>query len=52
MNRILIVEDDARERDGLRLLFEKSGFRVKIAADGLEPDQPVLSKQSKLSAIN
>lgn len=36
MNRILIVEDNRGEREGLRALLEASGFPVKTAADGVE----------------
>ena len=34
--RILLVEDNADVRDGLRELLEESGHRVATAADGLE----------------
>ena len=33
MNRILIVEDDRQNREGLRTLVANAGFRVTVAAD-------------------
>jgi CheY-like chemotaxis protein/anti-sigma regulatory factor (Ser/Thr protein kinase) len=34
--RILIVEDDGNEREGLRRFLQRSGFVVRAAADGYE----------------
>jgi CheY-like chemotaxis protein/anti-sigma regulatory factor (Ser/Thr protein kinase) len=34
--KILIVEDDPHEREGLRMLLERSGFRASTAVDGIE----------------
>jgi len=36
MATILIVEDDPREREGLRVLLRTAGFTVEVAADGVE----------------
>jgi DNA-binding response OmpR family regulator len=36
MNRVLIVEDNLGEREGLRALLQASGFSVKTAVDGVE----------------
>ncbi len=35
MQEILIVEDDPKLRDGLRILLEKKGYSPKIAEDGV-----------------
>lgn len=31
---ILVIEDDALLRDGMKTLFEKHGFKVTVASDG------------------
>src|ERR1700680_204959 len=36
MNKILIVEDNRSQREGLRALLQGSGFSVETAADGVE----------------
>jgi len=36
MNKILIAEDDASERDGLSVLLKSSGFAVEAAVDGVD----------------
>jgi DNA-binding response OmpR family regulator len=37
MNRkILIVEDDKDLREGYKFVFEKSGYKVEVASDGIE----------------
>lgn len=36
MSKILIVDDDTSEREGLSALLKSSGFTAKAAADGLE----------------
>lgn len=33
---ILIVEDDAVQREGLGLLLRRAGYKVQLAADGLQ----------------
>ena len=34
--KILVVDDEFHIRDSIRLLLEKEGYRVELAADGLE----------------
>jgi CheY-like chemotaxis protein len=36
IRRILLVEDDPGMRDAIRVLLERAGFRVIVAADGAE----------------
>ncbi len=36
VTRILVVEDDARLRDWVKLILERKGFEVDIAVDGKE----------------
>ena len=36
IRRVLLVEDDFRSREAIRLLLEKSGFTVSVARDGAE----------------
>ncbi len=35
MSRILVIEDDAVERELMRLTLEQSGYEVTVAADGV-----------------
>lgn len=48
MNRILVVEDNEGEREGLRLLLERSGFEVSAAADGVEALERIASESFDL----
>jgi DNA-binding response OmpR family regulator len=34
--KILIVEDDKDLREGYKFVFEKSGYKVEVASDGVE----------------
>lgn len=36
MARILVVEDDEQARDTFRLMLEKAGYEVDVAADGAQ----------------
>lgn len=36
MHRILVVEDEADSREGLRMLLEASGYAVDTAANGID----------------
>src|SRR4051794_12954578 len=36
MQPVLIIEDDADEREAMRLLLEGAGYQVRVAADGRE----------------
>ena len=43
MNKILVVDDNSNERNGLCRLLERAGYDVRSAADGVEALQKVRS---------
>src|SRR5712692_1343505 len=48
MAKILVAEDDLRERNGLRVLLETRGYTVKVAADGVEALQRIQEEEFDL----
>ncbi len=52
MARILVVEDNPHERNGLRVLLETSGYTVKVAADGLEALQRIRKEKFDLLLVD
>ncbi len=52
MAKILVVEDDLRERNGLRVLLETSGYTVKVAGDGVEALQRIRQEKFDLLLVD
>ncbi len=52
MNRILIVEDELNERDGLRALLKSSGFSVEVAVDGMDALQQIRHQEFDLLLVD
>lgn len=50
--RILIVEDDASEREGLRVFLERSGFRAGTAANGTDALKAVRQESFDLLLVD
>lgn len=52
MSRILIVEDDPNEREGLRLLLEAAGYPTSTAADGIDALQQLQKQHFDLLLVD
>ena len=52
MNKILVVDDNSNERNGLCRLLERAGYDVRSAADGVEALQKVRSNNFDLVLLD
>jgi len=52
MNKILVVDDNSNERNGLCRLLERAGYDVRSAADGVEALQKVRSDNFDLMLLD
>lgn len=52
MAKVLIAEDDPVERDGLRVLLERSGFNVEAVGDGLEALERIRQERFDLLLVD
>src|SRR4029077_7298175 len=52
MKRVLVVEDEASQREGLCLVLEQSGFKVTAAADGVEALEKILHEKFDLLLVD
>ncbi len=52
MSKILIVDDDSSERDGLKALLKSSGFTAKAAADGLDALEQIQQEKFDLVLLD
>lgn len=52
MAKILIVEDDPHQREGLCVLLEKSGFAVEVATDGVEALERIQQEKFDLLVLD
>jgi CheY-like chemotaxis protein/anti-sigma regulatory factor (Ser/Thr protein kinase) len=52
MNRVLVVDDNASEREALCLVLERSGFEVTAAADGVEALEKILREKFDLLLVD
>jgi CheY-like chemotaxis protein/anti-sigma regulatory factor (Ser/Thr protein kinase) len=52
MKRVLVVEDNASEREALSLVLERSGFEVTSAADGVEALEKVQCESFDLLLVD
>jgi CheY-like chemotaxis protein/anti-sigma regulatory factor (Ser/Thr protein kinase) len=52
MRRILVVDDNPSEREGLRRLLERSGFEAKAAGDGVEALQMIEREKFDLLLVD
>ena len=50
LKTILVVDDDQSMRDLIRLILEKAGYRVRIAADGVEAMQ-LLGQRKQIDVV-
>lgn len=50
--KILVVEDDADSREGLRILFEACGHRVETAATGPDGLQKLIADQPDTAIVD
>jgi CheY-like chemotaxis protein len=49
---VLIIEDNADVREGLRQLLEASGYLVEVAEDGLEGVQRALERRPQIALVD
>ena len=52
MERVLVVEDSASQREALCLVLERSGFEVTAAADGVEALEKILLEKFDLLLVD
>jgi CheY-like chemotaxis protein len=52
MAKILVVEDNAKERNGLCRILERAGYDVRSAADGVEALQRIRDDQFDLLLVD
>jgi len=52
MKSVLVVEDEASQREGLCLVLEQSGFKVTAAADGVEALEKILHEKFDLLLVD
>ena len=50
--RILVVEDDAALRDGLRTVLERAGHHASVIGDGIEADDRLTREAFDLVVID
>jgi PleD family two-component response regulator len=52
MTKILVIEDNSNERNGLCRLLERAGYEVRSAADGVEALQKVREDKYDLLLVD
>jgi CheY-like chemotaxis protein/anti-sigma regulatory factor (Ser/Thr protein kinase) len=52
MNKVLVVDDNSNERNGLSRLLEQAGYEVRTAADGVEAFQKVQNDRFDLMLLD